>query len=71
MFVSKEITVQSVSLAVSVVLSILAISVLLPCFEAALVLFAYAQMSISNAHIDKLGSNFLSEPLFVCIMHMR
>ena len=46
-------TVQFVSLAVYVLLSILAISVVQP-FLKQLVLIAYVQMSISNAHIDKL-----------------
>ena len=45
MFLSNDNTVQSVSLAASEVLSILAIYVLLP-FSEAVVLFVYAQMSI-------------------------
>ena len=71
MFLSIDNSVQSVSLAVSVVLSILAVYVLLPFSEAVGTFLHMRKCQYETPTLTNWGSNVLSEPLSVCITHMR
>ena len=70
-FLSNDNTVQSVLLAVSVVLSLLAVYVLLPFSEAVGTFLHMHKCQYETPTLTSWGSNVLSEPLSIRITHMR